>query len=328
MGYSRDIYDDAMAEIGKRRALAEAQATARRQTLIAKRPRLREIEQEMAQSSAQVVRAVLEGGQIHDAVESIKNHNLALQAEMAAILSEEGYPHPTMEPLYTCPLCQDTGYVNGRICSCLAQLLREKSCQRLSRLGSMQLTSFEDVRLDYYPSTPDTPNGLSPRKRMEQVLRYCREYAEKFSPRSPSLLLRGPTGVGKTHFSLAIAKTAAEKGYSVVYGPAQVLLHQLEKEHFGRADGNSEDQLTGCDLLILDDVGTEFASPFYASCLYNLINTRMLESRPTLISTNLNQTQLQERYGDQIVSRITGTFIPLVFTGRDIRQIKRSEALG
>lgn len=109
--------------------------------------------------------------------------------------------------------------------------------------------------------------------------------------------------MGKTHASLAIARQAAEKGHAVIYGPAQVLLHQLEKEHFGRAEGNSEDMLLACDLLVLDDLGAEFASPFYVSCLYNLINTRMLEGRTIILSTNLNQNQLKERYGDQITSR-------------------------
>ena len=126
---------------------------------------------------------------------------------------------------------------------------------------------------------------------------------------------------------VAIARQAAEKGHAVIYGPAQVLLHQLEKEHFGRAEGNSEDMLLACDLLVLDDLGTEFASPFYVSCLYNLINTRMLEGRTIILSTNLNQNQLKERYGDQITSRITGTFVPLLFMGRDIRQQKRQEKL-
>ena len=162
---------------------------------------------------------------------------------------------------------------------------------------------------------------------MEQVLAYCRQYAANFAPGADNLLLRGPTGVGKTHASLAIARQAAEKGHAVIYGPAQVLLHQLEKEHFGRAEGNSEDMLLACDLLVLDDLGAEFSSPFYVSCLYNLINTRMLEGRTIILSTNLNQNQLKERYGDQITSRITGTFVPLLFMGRDIRQQKRQEKL-
>ena len=138
----------------------------------------------------------------------------------------------------------------------------------------------------------------------------------------------GETGLGKTHLSLAIAKTGIEKGYTVAYGSTQDFLRTIEAEHFGRAENNDTlNTLLDVDLLILDDLGAEFASPFYVSCLYNLINTRMLEGRTIILSTNLNQNQLKERYGDQITSRITGTFVPLLFMGRDIRQQKRQEKL-
>jgi DNA replication protein DnaC len=191
----------------------------------------------------------------------------------------------------------------------------------------MKLTSFDDMELSYYPDTPDPLSRLSIRERMRGVLSFCRSYAENFSTSSSSLLMRGATGTGKTHVSLAIAKIAAEQGHSVIYGPAQQLLHKIEKEHFGRSDGNSEDMMAGCDLLILDDLGMEFSSPFYVSCLYNLINTRMLADLPTIISTNLNQSQMQERYGDAITSRITGSFNPIVFLGKDIRQIKSQQRM-
>ena len=305
MGYSREIYDAAMAELESRRTRAGAEAAARRETLLRRRPRLREIEQEMAHSALRVTRAVLDGGDVTAAVEAIKNDNLALQAEMAEILAEEGVPYPNLEPQYTCPVCADTGYAGGKICACLRTLLKEESCRRLSRMTAMKLTTFEEMDLAYYPDTPDPATGVTPRKRMEQVLAYCRQYAANFAPGADNLLLRGPTGVGKTHASLAIARQAAEKGHAVIY----------------------EDMLLACDLLVLDDLGAEFASPFYVSCLYNLINTRMLEGRTIILSTNLNQNQLKERYGDQITSRITGTFVPLLFMGRDIRQQKRQEKL-
>jgi DNA replication protein DnaC len=135
-------------------------------------------------------------------------------------------------------------------------------------------------------------------------------------------LLRGPAGTGKTHLSLAIAGEVAATGRQVIYGSVQRLLRQLEKEHFGREEGDSLDKLEVCDLLILDDLGTEFATPFYTSTLYDLINTRLLAGRPTVISTNLNLKQLAERYGVQIASRIGGCFQPLLFAGQDIRQQK------
>lgn len=328
MGYSREVYDEAMGELEHRRMLANSRASLLRERMIRKYPRAREIEQEMAFASIRVARAVLDGDNVETTVEQIKNTNLALQTELAEMLAHEGESVPNFEPQYTCPRCGDTGYADGKPCACLTALLKEGACRRLSQIAHMQLTSFEDMDLDYYPSEPDEKTGVSPRARMRDVLEFCRCYGENFSPSSTSLLLRGPTGTGKTHVSLAIARLAAQAGYSVIYGPAQQLLHQLEKEHFGREAGSSEDMMNACDLLILDDVGAEFASPFYVSCLYNLINTRMLGNLPTIVSTNLNQKQMRERYGEAITSRIIGTFQPVIFFGKDIRQIKIQRRMG
>ena len=327
MGYSREVYDAAMAALEKRRADARSRAAALHERVVERHPRAREIEQEMARSAIQVARAVLDGRDVDAAVEKIKTQNLALQAELAAILAQEGAGQADFEPRYHCPRCEDTGYVKGHVCDCFRALLREEAYRRLSYSGPMQAADFDSLKLDYYPDAPDPRTGVVPRVRMKEILTYCRCYAEDFDTASPSLLLRGPTGTGKTHVSLAIARKAIERGYGVVYGPVQMLLHKLEKEHFGRADGNSEEMMTGCDLLILDDLGSEFSSPFYTSCLYNLINSRMLENKPTIISTNLGQNELMERYGEQITSRIIGTFVPLAFLGRDIRQIKLQQKI-
>lgn len=328
MGYSREVYDTAMAVLEQRRSRASTEAAALKDRMEAACPRVAEIQREMAGDSLKVARAVLSGGDVDAAVEQIKGRNLQLQAELASLLAQAGETARDFEPRYTCPRCQDTGYADGAMCTCLRTLLKEEACKRLSRTVSMELTSFEDLDIRYYPDAKDPRIGCSPRELMQDVLEYCRAYAENFAADAPSLLLRGQTGTGKTHVSLAIARSATEKGYGVVYGPVQVLLHRLEKEYFRRADGNSEDMLLECDLLILDDLGTEFLSPFYTSALYNIINARMLEKRPTIISTNCAQTELLERYGEQITSRIIGTYVPLEFAGRDIRQIKAAEQLG
>ena len=328
MGYSKEVYEEAMQTLEKRRAAAVARATALRERMHKACPRVAEIEAEMSASSMQVVHAILsrEDGDVAQKVETIKARNLALQAELARLLAANGETAVNFEPVYTCLTCRDTGYTDRHMCHCLQSLLREGACRRLTRLGNMPFTRFEDMRLDYYPDQPDE-SGESPREVMEYVISYCRNYAADFSPHSSSLLLRGPTGTGKTHLSLAITREAAARGYHAVYGPTQVLLHQIEKEHFGRAEGNSEDMMTECDLLVLDDLGAEFPSQFYTSCLYNLVNTRMLTGLPTIVSTNLNHQQLLDRYGDQITSRIVGTFTTLLFAGRDIRLINQRNSV-
>lgn len=328
MAFSRETYTKALAELEQRRGQATARAAAFRERMLREIPRLQEIERLMAQSSSKVVQAVLSGGDVTAAVEKIKTENLALQVEMSMLLREHGETAVNFEPQYTCPHCEDTGTVGGKRCTCLEALLRELSCRSLSELSAMQPTSFDELSLDFYSDRPEGRSGISPRARMREVIGYCRCYAEEFDGHDVSLLLRGPTGVGKTHLSLAIAGTVMAKGYSVVYGPVQKLLHRLEKEHFGRADGNSEDILNDCDLLILDDVGTEFTSSFYTSALYNILNGRMLEGKPTIISTNLNQKELTDRYGEAIASRVTGTFQPLVCAGADIRLLKLKRSIG
>lgn len=328
MAYSREIYESAMAELNRRRVEARTRAAALRDRMIAKHPRLSDIEREMASASMQVARAVLDGGNVTATVNRIRERNLALQQEMADILQGEGCSVPNFSPQYACPACEDTGYADGHVCDCLANLLKEEACRRLSDMAHMKLTSMDELQLKYYPDTPDAQGSMTVRERMKGILEFCRAYADGFSTNSRSLLFRGPTGTGKTHISLAIARAAAEKGYSVVYGPAQMLLHQLERERFGKAEGDSEGAMLACDLLILDDLGCEFGSSFTVAALYNIVNSRILSGLPTIISTNLDQAQLQERYGDPIVSRLNGEYIPLIFAGRDIRQILARERMG
>ena len=327
MAYSAELCEQAKTVLEQRRSTAQTRATQLRRVMIAKEPRLAEIEAQMAQSAGKVVSAILKGGNVEDEVEKIKRENLALQVEMSLLLKENGATVSNFEPQYTCQKCEDTGVCNNKYCDCYLTLLRELSCETLSELSGMTPQSFDTLSLEFYSDRPDARTGIAPRARMRDVIAYCRAYAEGFDGSDVSLLLRGPTGVGKTHLSLAIAGEVMARGYSVVYGPVQKLLHRIEKEHFGRAEGNSEDVMTECDLLILDDVGTEFTSPFYTSALYNIINERMLTDKPTIISTNLNQKDLTTRYGEQIASRITGTFQPIVCDGKDIRQLKLKQSI-
>ena len=326
MAYDPRVVEAAQKRLEQRRGRAADEAAALRAELTARIPRLKEIEQTLASSLPQVTRIVLEGGD-PQAIADIQRQNLQLQQEMADLLHQLGYAATNFEPRYTCPVCEDTGYVNGRICDCYRQLLREEACKRLSSLSAMKVTDFDSLDPSLYDAAEDPKLGTSPRQRMLDIITYCRNYAEHFTPHADSLLLQGATGTGKTHLSLAIARAVAEQGYSVVYGSVQPLLRRMESEHFGRAEGDSEAQLTACDLLVLDDLGMEFDSPFYRACIYNILNARLLEERPTVISTNLSFSAIQERYGEQVASRIIGGFQPLMCVGRDIRQLLRRRAM-
>lgn len=332
MGYSKEQYERATAELRRRRTDAEAAAAALKARAEARDPRVAQISLALSRSTLSVTRLVLggmDGGteDIGAALRQVQEENLQLQQELKERLHAMGEGADNFEPRPVCPHCGDTGYVGQRMCSCLESLLRQAACDDLSALSHMNLTRFDELDMSFYSAEKEA-DGLSPRERMADVIAYCRDWAADFSDESPSLLLRGPAGTGKTHVSLAMAREVTEKGCRVVYGSVGRLLRQIEREHFGREEGDSIERMESCDLLILDDLGTEFASPFYTSSLYELINDRILSGRPTVLSTNLNQKQLQERYGVQIASRISGCFQPLIFAGSDIRQQKLLRGLG
>ena len=327
MAYDEKVVRAAKQRLEKRRRDAETSAAALRQEMCGRIPRLWEIEREKAAAIPELTHAILSGN-ADGAVERIQQNNLQLQREMADILHANGCDFDNFEPRYTCKVCGDTGFVNGTVCDCYRRLLQEEACNSLSGLSAMRLTDFGSLRLDYYSNTVDPKLGVSPREQMNDVISYCRDYTAAFAPNSDSLLLHGATGIGKTHLCLAIARGVTEQGFGVVYGSVQPLIRRLEAEHFGREQGDSEGQLISCDLLVLDDLGMEFDTPFSRACLYNILNARLLEGRPTVVSTNLSISAMKERYGDQIASRISGGFVPLLCVGNDIRQIIRRQSLG
>ena len=327
MAYDEKVVRAAKQRLEKRRRDAETSAAALKERMCEQIPRLREIEREKAAAIPELTHAIL-AGNVDGEVERIQQKNLQLQQEMADILRKNGCDCDSFAPRYTCQKCGDTGYAGGAVCDCYRRLLQEEACRTLSGLSAMRLTDFDSLRLDYYDNTVDPKLGVSPREHMRDIIDYCRDYTAAFSPCGESLLLQGATGIGKTHLCLAIARGVTEQGFGVVYGSVQPLIRRLEAEHFGREQGDSENQLISCDLLVLDDLGMEFDTPFSRACIYNVLNARLLEGKPTVISTNLSYTALQERYGDQIASRISGGFVPLLCVGRDIRQIIRRQSMG
>ena len=325
MGYSKDVYDEALAELMVRRNRAENENEVTRREFFKKYPRALELEQKIAQRAVMAARSVFsEKSDLRTALERMKEQSLRLQEEYREIILKNGYPRDYLEVHYQCSQCSDTGYIDGKMCSCLKTLLRQKAYDKLNNSSPLSLSDFKSFSLEYYSRTPDETKTVSPYSRMEKILAFCREYAFNFPNGSNSLLLQGGPGLGKTHLSLAIAKTVIAKGYGVIYVSAPDILSTLEKEKFGRlrdeAVNETERILKECDLLILDDLGTEFNTPFTSACIYNIVNTRMMTKKPTIISTNLSLTQLQKLYSMRMVSRIIGETTRLEFIGSDIRQ--------
>lgn len=323
MAYSKDLLEYGLGVLSQRRNTAKARAAERREELYRHLPRLRAIEQELAGTGPELVRAVMAGGSsTGELVKQVKAKNLALQQERAELLRSVGVEEHYLEPSPVCPLCRDEGYIDGKICSCLEKVLREEKLRRLNSVSSLSLATFDQFHLDYYPNTAD--GGAAPRRRMEAIYDVCRQFARDFQGGSGrNLLMLGATGLGKTHLSLAIASEVIKRGFEVVYGSMQDLFRRAEDEKFSR-EGSRYDTLESmlaCDLLILDDLGSEFATNFTNSLLYNLINTRINTRKSTIISTNLTLKELDQQYADRIVSRLIGNYSVLWFQGNDIRRL-------
>lgn len=325
MRYSAALYEKAAATIKGRKENAEAVAKRHHDEIIKKHPELSAIESSMAQAGLEVIRAMGAGTVTPELIGSLSKHNLAAQNERAALLKAAGYPEDYLKAHYTCKKCEDSGIYNGKLCECHLKLLRQLSYDELSRTSPLIISSFDSFDLSYYPSRTDSETGISPRKRMGEILNFCKEYAKTFDLGSQSIFMNGATGLGKTHLSLAIAGEAVEKGFGVIYGTAQNLLGKLEREHFGRqndGEANIEELLLGCDLLILDDLGTEFNTSFTVASVYNIINTRLLAGLPTIINTNLTWEEFEAKYERRVTSRIS-TYVCMQFCGTDIRMLKK-----
>lgn len=319
MGYSRELYDAVSIILSERRKNAENEAAQRKTAFYQRCPKAEKIESLLSTTAIAAAKSILGGRNAKEQLLQLKNNNLELQHELNKLLQSEGHGEDYLEPQYSCKLCGDTGYIDGRMCTCMKKLLRAEAYHRLNTLTPLSLSTFDSFSLDYYPNAPMEEGKRSPRSIMEDVLNNCWKYASDFSLSSPSLMMQGGTGLGKTHMSLAIANTVIQKGYGVVYCSVNNIITKLEREHFGRDDGNTDHLLQECDLLILDDLGTEFKTSFSSSEIYNIVNTRLMAQKPTIISTNLSIQELQERYTERFASRIMGNYVRVTFCGRDNR---------
>lgn len=322
MGYGREVYESASGILRERRRQAEYAAEMRRKAFYEACPRGREIERSLSATAARAARAVLSGKDAARQLTLLKEENQDMQAQFRGLLERHGLAEKDLEPQYGCPKCRDTGYVDGRMCSCFKELLKAEAYRRLNEATPLALSTFRDFSLDYYSDAPQEGRP-SDREIMADTLRFCENYAMHFSADSPNLILTGGTGLGKTHLSLAVANEAIQRGFGVVYSSAGSLISRLENEHFGRERGDTPQALQSCDLLIIDDLGTECRSAFSASAVYNTVNTRLLEQKPTIISTNLSTREMVEYYSERFASRIIGSYRRLVFVGKDVRQQKR-----
>lgn len=323
MGYNRENFRRIKAEYETKYIEAREAAERRRAELHAAFPEVAEFDAALHRNGVALLRASVGGGA--DAgrrLAALRAENEAILSARGEFLTAHGYPADYSEVHYACPQCGDTGYVDLRMCDCMrrALILAGFESSGLGRLLESQ--TFETFSLDYYRRDP--AHYATMQRNYETMYRYAHEFT---ADRCSNLVLFGGTGLGKTHLSSAVARVVIERGYDVCYATAVGLIADYEYDRFksgkgDAADSPALDRYTDCDLLIIDDLGSEVVNQFTVSVLYNLINVRLNRAKSTIISTNLTQKELRDRYWDRITSRILGEYRPLLFVGVDVRAQK------
>ena len=322
MAYSNEVLRRAQERLAQQKADHESKYNQRLWEAYRKVPRLREIDMQLRRTmTAAAQTAFMKGGDPVAIMEQVKEANLSLQAERKALV-EENFAPGYLDENALCPNCGGSGFVGNTMCDCLKALCREEQKKEIARLTT-GVERFENFRLDYYPDRYNPEMKANPRQVMEKTLQYCRGYAKEFAP-GMNMLFVGGTGLGKTFLSACVANTVADKGYSVAYASAPQLFEKLNKNQFNPDEESARQvqALKNCDLLIIDDLGTELTNNFVISALYSLVNDRLVTGKSMLISTNLNVSEIAQRYNPQIASRLQGNFKNLVFLGDDIRVLK------
>ncbi len=316
MDYTSDYISEALKQLAEKRQKRNAEYNAKLKEVYKDIPQLDDIDLQLAKLGSTAALKALSGDA--QSVKKAAEDSKLLQEQKTEILKNAGVKKNSAD----CEKCNDTGYVNGKLCDCVKQLAITLNREKLEADMPIGSCTFADFNLDFYPETPDA-NGVVPRKVMSGVLNMAKNYCNTFSRESDNILFMGGVGLGKTHLSIALVNEIIKKGYSVIYRSAQNMFNDAEHEYFSRTGTTAVmDALLGCDLLVIDDLGTEFSSSFTQSVFYNIVNTRLLKKLPTVINTNLSFKEIEEKYTPRISSRFIGNYKMIKFFGTDIRMQK------
>lgn len=316
MGFNSDDFIRIREEYSKKYLKAREAADARCYELYEKIPELRTIDRYLSGTASRIMAAVCEENSVEKIAE-IRRENEMLSAERAKLLEAYGFPADYTDVHYECEKCGDTGYVDTKMCSCMRRALVMAGYRSSGVWGLMQSQSFENFSLDYYKDSEAN------HAQMKKTLNALKKYVANFSSDTyENFLFFGNTGLGKTHLSTSVAVGVIERGFDVLYVTSCGMISDFENRRFG--DGSSQrsadlSRYYDADLLIIDDFGAELSNQFTLSCIYDVINSRMIARRSTIINTNLNKRELDTRYGERIASRLFGEYRPILFCGVDIR---------
>lgn len=321
MGLKSSQYYAIMREYEKKQLKSHDIQTRRYEEVYEKIPEFRSIDESISILSVQYGKKLL-GGDDH-AITSLKEELAILRSSKQNLLLSAGFPADYLEPVYECPDCKDTGYIGTKKCHCFRKAIIHLLYEQSNMKELPYKTGFENFRLDFYsPSYYDKKTGRSARAIMEDTLKICHQFIDTFGTDFRNLFFYGDVGVGKTYLSTCIARELMEREFSVLYFSAPQLFNSLARAAFSKKDvdaGNMNEYIFNCDLLIIDDLGSEYTNSFIASQFFTCINERLLHRKSTIISTNLSLEALADLYTERSFSRITSSYTLLKIIGDDIR---------
>lgn len=322
MSLNNSQYNAIMRIYNQRQFQDKYEQDRRREEVYQKVPQIRQIEDEISSQAVRCARKLLDGDT--NAKEELKQHIEDLREQKEVLLSAFGFPADYMEMHYACPECQDTGYVDGRKCRCF----KKEEIRLLYSQSNIEEVllreNFDSFSYEYYDDRVVIPEiQMTVADYMRQVHTWCKEYVENFEKKGGNLIFTGSTGVGKTFLTNCIAKALIDQYQSVIYLSSNDLFDVFSKNKF-HYDTEEEmkdmyQYILDCDLLIIDDLGTELNNTFVSSQLFYCINERLLRKKSTIISTNLSMTMLRDTYSDRISSRIISQYSIIPLYGDDIR---------
>ncbi len=316
MAYNRDNFLKLKNEYENKRKNAIAEAENKKAELHLRFEEIKQIDEKLQMTGINILSEAMKGKTgLDERIAALKLENERLLSQRAAILKKNNIPEDYSDVKYECKDCSDSGYIGIKMCHCFKNALIKKNFESAGLGALLKDQSFDTFDLSFYLDSKANYDT------MKVNLEKCKGYAERFAQNGGNLLFVGATGLGKTHLSSSIAKSVIEQGFEVVYDTAQNVLADFEKEQFKYQSGLVE-KYFDCDLLIIDDLGTEMQTAFTVSSIYNIINTRLNSGKSTIINTNFSHEELRKRYSDRITSRLLGCFEPLIFKGTDIRMKK------
>ena len=326
MALTNSQYDQIMRDYEAKQRAARLQLEEKKSTIYAQVPALKELEDEIASFCVQQARQLLAGDE--NALPTLRSQLAKARKKRISLLTQAGYSPDDLVPDYECPDCQDTGYIGSKRCHCLKQAIIDLIYTQSNIKTILQTENFDTFTFRYYSDTPVDPStGRSPLDNAKLAVNACHAFVEQFDEKFGNLFFYGSTGVGKTFLSNCVAKALMDSGHSVLYFTSFQLFNILEESKFRQnADAKQqEEDLFTCDLLIIDDLGTELTNSFSVSQLFLCLNERLLRKKSTIISSNLDLNKLFDTYSERNFSRIISNYTLLKLTGADIRLQKRTQ---